>query len=58
VLRCDFWDTHDRARKILTLLTHPDLAEDLRRRAYEEIRSLTWDAAAGKCLDVYREALS
>jgi hypothetical protein len=26
--------------------------------AYEKIRPLTWDAAARKCLDVYREVLS
>jgi glycogen(starch) synthase len=58
VLRCDFWDTHDMASKILAVLKHPELAEHLRQRAYEEIRPLTWDAAARKCLDVYREALS
>jgi glycosyltransferase involved in cell wall biosynthesis len=58
VLRCDFWDTHDMAGKILAVLRHPELAEHLRQRAYEEIRPLTWDAAARKCLAVYREALS
>ena len=27
VLRCDFWDTHDMASKILAVLRHPELAE-------------------------------
>jgi glycogen synthase len=58
VLRCDFWDTRDMASKIMAVLTRPELAEHLRRTAYEEIRPLTWDAAARKCLKVYREALS
>jgi len=58
VLKCDFWDTHDMASKILAVLNHPERAEHLRQRAYEEIRPLTWDAAARKCLEVYREALS
>lgn len=58
VLRCDFWDTHDMAGKILAVLNQPELAERLRLTAYEEIRPLTWDAAARKCVDVYREALS
>lgn len=58
VLRCDFWDTHDMASKILAVLNHPELADHLRQRAYEEIRPLTWDTAAKKCLDVYREAVS
>jgi glycosyltransferase involved in cell wall biosynthesis len=57
-LRCDFWDTHDMASKILAVLNQPELAERLRRTAYEEIRPLTWDAAARKCLDVYREVIS
>jgi glycogen(starch) synthase len=57
-LRCDFWDTHDIASKILAVLNHPELADHLRQRAYEEIRPLTWDAAARKCLDVYQQALS
>ena len=57
-LKCDFWDTHDMASKILAVLRHPELAEHLRQRAYEEIRPLTWDAAARKCLAVYQEALS
>jgi glycogen(starch) synthase len=56
-LKCDFWDTRRMANQIVAVLKSPELAESLRRRAREEIRPLTWDAAARKCRDVYLEAL-
>jgi len=56
-LKCDFWDTRKMASQIVAVLNRPELAESLRRQAMEEIRPLTWDAAARKCREVYREAL-
>jgi len=55
-LKCDFWDVDGMADQILALLNHPELAEALRRSGAEEIRALTWDAAAQKCVQVYWEA--
>ena len=54
-MKVDFWDTEQMANKIIALLTRPELAEELRRGGLAEIRKLTWDAAARKCIQVYRE---
>lgn len=54
-MKVDFWDTEQMANKIITLLTRPELAGQLRRRASAEIKPLTWDAAARKCDLVYQE---
>ncbi len=56
-MKVDFWDTEQMANKIIALLTSPELAEELRRQALTEIRSLTWDAAARKCGLIYRELM-
>jgi len=57
VLKCDFWDTKEMANQVLAILSHPEMAENLRQQAYSEIQSLSWDKAARKCMDVYREAV-
>ena len=57
VLKCDFWDTKEMANQILAVLSHPEMAESLRQQAYHEIQSLSWDKAARKCVNVYREAV-
>lgn len=54
-LKCDFWDVDTMADKILAVLNRPGLAESLRREGAREIRSLTWESAARKCLRVYEE---
>lgn len=52
-LKVDFWDADKMAEQILDILNNPSLAEQLRTNAMKEIRNLTWDAAAKKCLSVY-----
>jgi glycosyltransferase involved in cell wall biosynthesis len=54
-LKVDFWDVDEMANKIVSLLSRPEMAEDLRRQAEEEARGLTWDRAALQCLQVYHE---
>ncbi|MFH1370298.1 MAG: glycosyltransferase family 4 protein [Planctomycetota bacterium] len=52
-LKVDFWDANKMADQIVDVLNNPFLAEQLRTTASDEIRNLTWDAAAKKCLSVY-----
>ena len=57
-LKVDFWDIDEMANKIIAVLRHPPLSSTLREHADLEVRGLTWDGAAGKCLEVYQSAMS
>lgn len=57
VLKVDFWDTDEMANKILAVLRHPPLGATLRQHGTFEVRRLTWDGAAEKCLESYRRGL-
>jgi glycosyltransferase involved in cell wall biosynthesis len=52
-LKVDFWDANKLAQQIIDILDNPSLAGQLRSDATNEIRDLTWDAAARKCLSIY-----
>jgi glycosyltransferase involved in cell wall biosynthesis len=54
-LKVDFWDIDEMANKIIAVLRHPPLASTLREHAIAEVRGITWDTAAGKCLTLYRQ---
>lgn len=56
-LKVDFWDTDEMANKIVAVLRHPPLGATLRKHADFELRRLTWEGAADKCLEVYRSVL-
>ncbi|MEM6460151.1 MAG: glycosyltransferase [Planctomycetota bacterium] len=56
-LKVDFWDTDEMANKIIAVLRHPPLGATLREQAEVELRKLTWDGAAAKCVEVYEAAL-
>jgi trehalose-6-phosphate synthase len=53
-LKVDFWDIDEMANKIVAVLRHPPLAGTLRAHATAEVRRMTWDKAAGECLELYR----
>jgi glycosyltransferase involved in cell wall biosynthesis len=57
-LKVDFWDVYDTADKILAVLNNPTLADELRRHADAEVRRLTWDKAARRCIHVYAQLLA
>lgn len=57
-LKVDFWDVDEMANKILAILRHPPLGQTLREHADFEVRKLTWDGAAAKCLTVYEEVIA
>lgn len=56
-LKVDFWDTDEMANKIIAVLRHPPLGATLREHADLEVRKLTWEGAAAKCLVVYQDAV-
>ncbi len=53
VLKVDFWDVNEMANKILTTLNHKPLLETLSHYGKNEVRGVTWDKAADKCIDIY-----
>ena len=55
-LKVDFWDTDEMANKIISVLKHPPLGRTLRKNAEDEVKQLTWDDAAVKCLGSYQKA--
>ncbi|MCX5654334.1 MAG: glycosyltransferase [Planctomycetota bacterium] len=57
-LLVDFWDVDRMADLILSLLNHPELSEAVLRQGVAEVRRLTWDEAARKCVAVYEEQMT
>ena len=57
-LKVDFWDVYDTADKVLAVLNNPTLADELRRHAAAEVRRLTWDKTARRCVHVYAQLLA
>jgi glycosyltransferase involved in cell wall biosynthesis len=56
-LKVDFWDIDEMANKIVAVLRHPPLGQTLREHGSFELRRLTWDGAAQKCVQVYGSAI-
>ncbi len=53
-LKVDFWDIDDIASKIVSLLRYKELHKCLNENGLEEVRRITWDIPAEKCLSIYR----
>jgi glycogen synthase len=58
--RVDFWDVEETANKVVGLLTHPELWEELSEAGLEEVRSskLGLGEAAGKTVAAYERTLA
>lgn len=56
-LKVDFWDIDEMANKIVAVLRHPPLGATLREHGSFELRKLTWDGAAQKCVQSYGTAI-
>jgi glycogen synthase len=52
-LKVDFWDIHEMANKIVSVLRHPALQASLSTNALAEISRMNWDIPAGKCVNIY-----
>ena len=57
-LSVDFWDVDQMTNSIVSLLTNEDEKNKMVDRQLQELRSVTWDAAANKIKSVYRDAFS
>ncbi|MFP6897290.1 MAG: glycosyltransferase family 4 protein [Roseibacillus sp.] len=57
-LKADYWDTNLMAKHIVSLLSDRELRDKVVAQASADIEAATWDAAAGKVVNVYRELLS
>lgn len=57
-LKVDFWDIDEMANKIVAVLRHEPLGATLREHGAFELRKLTWDGAAQKCMQAYGRAIS
>ncbi len=53
ILKVDFWDTTEMANKILAVINHNTLRQELAGNGFREVSNLTWDASAKKCIDVF-----
>ncbi|MBN1975524.1 MAG: glycosyltransferase family 4 protein [Sedimentisphaerales bacterium] len=58
VVKIDFWDSNKIAETIIKILSNPQWAEELVRNGKEEIRNLTWEAAAKKCVTFYHNVMA
>jgi glycogen synthase len=56
-LKVDFWDIDEMANKVVAVLRHPPLSQTLREHGTFELRRLTWDGAASKCVQSYGRAI-
>ncbi|MBY0312452.1 MAG: glycosyltransferase [Phycisphaerales bacterium] len=56
-LKVDFWDIDEMANKIVAVLRHPPLGQTLAEHGAFELRRLTWDGAAEKCVESYGKAI-
>ena len=57
-LKIDFWDVDDMASKIVSVLHYSALREELAKNGIEEVKGITWDKPAQKCIDIYNELSS
>lgn len=57
-LIADFWDRDEMANKILAVLNYPELKQCLSDEGMREVRALSWDQPARKCMDIYDKAVT
>ena len=55
VLKVDFWNVEKMADKILAVLRHPPLRAALKTHGRLDLRRLSWETAARRCLEIYTQ---
>jgi len=55
-LKVDFWDVHQLASKIVSVLRYQELQKELMANGYNEVKRFNWQESARKCLGVYHLA--
>lgn len=58
VLKSDFWDVDDMADKILGVLDSKGLKQTLGELGAKDVEHVTWESAAGKCVQIYDQIIS
>jgi glycosyltransferase involved in cell wall biosynthesis len=58
VLKVDFWDVEEMANQIISTLNYPSLHKSLKDNGKNEVKKVSWQAAAAKTIDVYKKVLS
>ncbi len=56
--KVDFWDIDEMSNKIISILRHSPLKEEIASNAEREVSGLNWETPAQKCMAVYSETLS
>lgn len=56
-LKVDFWDIDEMTNKIVSLLLHPPLLDELRDNSFREVQKFNLDEPARKCIDAYNKAI-
>ena len=54
-LKCDFWDVDEMANKIVAVLRHRSLKDNLKTESEKEISYFSWSRAADEVLSVYNQ---
>jgi glycogen(starch) synthase len=54
-LKVNFWDVRELSSKIIAVLKHPALGDEMTEKAREELRKIRWENAAGLIAGLYRE---
>jgi glycogen synthase len=53
--KVDFWDTCKMADSMIEILNNKELYHSLSTKGYEELKNVTWDNAASKCINIYNK---
>jgi glycosyltransferase involved in cell wall biosynthesis len=53
--KVDFWDSMEMANKIVGILNNSSLSNEMKKNAFTELQSFSWNTVADECLQVYRE---
>ncbi len=56
-LKVDFWDTDEMANKILSVVSHASLREELAREGERNARAQVWRTVAQKCITIYQKVM-
>ncbi|MDO8520898.1 MAG: glycosyltransferase family 4 protein [bacterium] len=57
-LKSDFWDIDDMADKILGVIGSKGLHDTLGELGARDVEHITWESAAGKCTEIYRNLIN
>ena len=57
-LKADFWDVDEMTNKIVSVLRHPELQEELKEKGNKEAQKFTLEEPAKKVLEIYKQVLN